>query len=300
MSVVVVGSVNADLHLRLERHPLPGETLLASGGTFSPGGKGANQAYACALAGAPTVLLGAVGADEARHAALRLLGRGGVDISRLLTLDGEPTGLAVVTVDARGENTVVVVPGANSLVTPAQVEGWASLISAARVLVLQGEIPAESSAEAADLAVGRVVFNLAPAITVPAALLLRADPLVVNEHEGEAALRLLGGATLTDPGEILAGLLARGVPSVVMTLGAAGALVGDASGVVAVPSPRVTPVDTVGAGDAFVGALAARLDTGDGLTTAAQFAVRFAAYTVQFDGAQSSYPLPGAQLPEVT
>ncbi|MDF1489548.1 ribokinase [Tessaracoccus caeni] len=300
MSVVVVGSVNADLHLRLARHPRPGETLLASGGTLSPGGKGANQACASALAGAPTVLLGAVGADGAKEAALRLLKDGGVDISRLAVIADQPTGLAVVTVDAEGENTVVVVPGANTLVGTASVEAWEPLIADATVLVLQGEIPATSSARAADLASGQVVVNLAPVISMPASLLRRADPLVVNEHEGEEALQQLGGETISEPREILEGLLAQGVPSVVMTLGAAGALVGDASGISSIPSPTVTPVDTVGAGDAFVGALAARLAAGDSLVISAGYAARFAAYTVQFDGAQSSYPAPGTPLPEVS
>ena len=125
--VVVVGSLNVDLHLLLRRHILPGETLLAGGGTFSPGGKGANQACAAALAGAPTTMLGALGDDAASAVATSRLKDAGVDLTHVARLPG-PSGLAVVSVDAQAENTVVVVPGANALVTPSMVEGWRDLL----------------------------------------------------------------------------------------------------------------------------------------------------------------------------
>lgn len=297
MGVVVVGSLNVDLHLRLERHPHPGETLLASGGTLSPGGKGANQACAAALAGAPTTMLGAVGSDDARHTALRLLGEAGVDVRLVLELPG-PTGLAVVSVAEDGENTVVVVPGANALVTPSLVAQWSAVIAEGDVIVAQGEIPAESTAAVAGLVRGRWLLNLAPVIEVAPEVIRRADPLVVNEHEAEAVLAQLG-ATARGPEALVAGLRSQGVASVVLTLGAQGALVAEGGRVEQVPSPRVRAVDTVGAGDAFVGALAARLSEGADLVEAAGYAARFAAYTVQFDGAQSSYPSPGTPLPEI-
>ena len=296
--VVVVGSLNVDLHLLLERHILPGETLLAGGGTFSPGGKGANQACAAALAGAPTTLLGALGDDAASSVATSRLEEAGVDLSRVVRAPG-PSGLAVVSVDAQGENTVVVVPGANALVTPEMVAGWAEEIETADVVVLQGEISAESDLAATRLVKGRLVVNLAPVIQVDPAVLLAANPLVVNEHEGAEALTQLGGPELTDPPEIVAGLRAAGVETVVMTVGSAGSLVAQGDAVTAVPSPKVRAVDTVGAGDSFCGALSARLAAGDDLLDAAAYASRFAAYTVQFEGAQSSYPAPGAELPAV-
>lgn len=296
--VVVVGSLNVDLHLLLRRHILPGETLLAGGGTFSPGGKGANQACAAALAGAPTTMLGALGDDAASAVATSRLKDAGVDLTHVARLPG-PSGLAVVSVDAQAENTVVVVPGANALVTPSMVEGWRDQIEAADVIVLQGEISAESNLAAVRLAKGRLVVNLAPVIEVDREVLLAANPLVVNEHEGAAALAQLGGPELTDPGEIVAGLRAAGVSTVVMTVGSAGSIVAEGGGLAAVPSPSVNAVDTVGAGDAFCGALSARLAAGDGLLDAAAYASRFAAYTVQFEGAQSSYPAPGAELPAV-
>lgn len=296
--VVVVGSLNVDLHLLLRRHILPGETLLAGGGTFSPGGKGANQACAAALAGAPTTMLGALGDDAASAVATSRLKDAGVDLTHVARLPG-PSGLAVVSVDAQAENTVVVVPGANALVTPSMVEGWRDQIEAADVIVLQGEISAESNLAAVRLAKGRLVVNLAPVIEVDREVLLAANPLVVNEHEGAAALAQLGGPELTDPGEIVAGLRAAGVSTVVMTVGSVGSIVAEGGGLAAVPSPSVNAVDTVGAGDAFCGALSARLAAGDGLLDAAAYASRFAAYTVQFEGAQSSYPAPGAELPAV-
>lgn len=299
MSVVVVGSINADLHLRVARHPKPGETLLASGGTLSPGGKGANQACAAALAGARTVLLGAVGSDDATDPALRLLGRAGVDLSHLARLPQAPTGLAVVTVDEEGENTVLVVPGANQLVSTELVASWEPIIRDAGVVVVQGEIPPHASAAAVDLATRRVVVNLAPVVDVEPALLLRAEPLVVNEHEAKDALRQLTGEDGGDPETLVDALLKAGVASVVLTLGAQGSLVGQGGEVHRIAAPRVVAVDTVGAGDAFVGALAARLDAGETLLQAARYATRFAADTVRRDGAQASYPAAGAELPEL-
>lgn len=296
MDVVVVGSLNVDLQLRMERHPLPGETVLAAGGRFLPGGKGANQACAAALAGAHTAFAGAIGDDALGATATRLLESAGVDLSHLLRVQGA-TGLAVVSVDAEGENTVSVVAGANAAVTPGVVAGWADLISAAKVVVLQGEISAESSEAAAQAARGRLLVNLAPVIDVARDLLLAADPLIVNEGEGAEVLRRLTGAELDEPQLIVSGLRGAGVRSVVLTTGPSGCLCCESDEVVTVASPKVHAVDTVGAGDAFCGALAARLAAGDPLTTAAAYASRFAAYSVQFEGAQSSYPARGVMLP---
>lgn len=166
--------------------------------------------------------------------------------------------------------------------------------------MLQGEIPAQANLAAAGHARGRLIVNLAPVIALPPHLLRRADPLIVNEHEGAAALDQLGGIGQQGPAEVVSALMTRGVASVVMTLGAAGALVGQGGDLVSVASPKVSAVDTFGAGDAFVGALAARLATSGDLLAAARHAVRFAAYSVQFDGAQTSYPVPGTGLPETS
>ncbi|PWD50644.1 ribokinase [Serinibacter arcticus] len=322
--VVVVGSVNVDLLLTVDRHPTPGETLLGGSGAQSAGGKGANQALAAARRGASTGLVGAVGDDAGAAVALARLTAAGVDLGGVATVPG-PTGLAVVTLARDGENTIVVVPGANAAVSPAVVEAAAGTITAARVCVLQAEIPLASATAAARIAAAagvRVVLNVAPAAALPLATLRLADPLVVNEHEAALVLgwaREAEGLSAGEPpsspsssspsptegGEVTpeAGLdLARGlrelgIPGVVVTLGGAGAVGISSDGEWTVPGLRVAVVDTTGAGDAFVGALAASLARGAGLHEAARDATRVAAHAVQRLGAQDSYPEKDEPLP---
>ena len=309
-TVVVVGSINVDQVVTVDRLPLPGETLIGSSMTLSPGGKGANQAVAAARRGARTVMIGAVGDDGRADDALPYLRSSGVDVSGVDTVPG-PTGLAVVSVGGDSENTIVVVPGANGAVGASLVDGHAGVLADAAVVVLQGEIPVDGIAAAVQHAGGRVVFNLAPVIDVPADVVKAADPLVVNEHEGRLLLAAWGAAGSSDSAagaasdeearvddeSVVASLRAQGVTSVVMTRGAAGAIVSDASGTVAVASPRVAAVDSSGAGDAFVGALAAGLAAGSSLLEAAQDAVRVGAYSVTGVGTQASYPTLDDELP---
>lgn len=309
--VVVVGSLNVDLALTVDRHPSPGETLIAGGGDRSPGGKGANQALAASRSGAEVHMVGAVGDDPDAEVALGLLREDGVDLSAVAVVPG-PTGLAVVTVAADGENAILVVPGANASVDAAAVDGHADLLARAAVLVLQGEIPREgieAAARAVRAAGGRVVLNPAPVLPLDPAVLRAADPLVVNEHEAAAVLEQLGGAgtgtaTTTgaeaDPHKLVAALRDAGVRSVVLTLGARGAVVAgpaldpgdrtEADDPAVIPAAQVQVVDTTGAGDAFIGALAAHLAAGEGLVPAAERATAFAGRTVTARGAQSSYP----------
>lgn len=299
VDIVVVGSINADLTVRVRRHPHPGETLLGSGGGITPGGKGANQAVAAALQGGAVAMVGAVGADAYAEPATEYLRSSGVDMSGVASVD-ETTGLAVITVSDDGENSIVVVPGANATVTADFVEERAPLIESARVVLLQGEIPADGFAAAVRLATGRVVVNLAPVIEVDRKSLLRADPIMANEHEAGLLLEQLGAGISSDiPEELVSALLDAGFPSVVLTIGARGALVGDASGLTKIPTPRITPVDTVGAGDAFAGAFVARLVAGDDLVTASRHAARVGAFAATGHGAQTSYPGMGDQLPEL-
>jgi ribokinase len=301
-AVVVVGSVNADLVVTLERHPVPGETVLGRSMTVLPGGKGANQAVAAALLGADVTMVGAVGSDAYADTALSALTAAGVDLGAVHRVDAG-TGVAVVTVSDDGENAIVVLPGANALLTRELVLASVGRIAAAAVVVVQGEVSADATAAAVQAATGRVIVNLAPVIDVSPAVLLRADPLVVNEHEGALVLAQLGGEAGDAPGEdhaaVVEALLAHGPASVVMTLGGEGALVSSGAGVLAVPAPRVTPVDTTGAGDAFVGALAARLGEGATLDDAVRFAVRVGSFAVGRAGAQPSYPGPDDDLPEL-
>ncbi|MFP7365497.1 ribokinase [Corynebacterium callunae] len=296
-SIVVVGSINADLTTHVQRHPNPGETLLGSGGTVSAGGKGANQAVAAAQLGANVSMVGAIGNDAMAKDAMVHLEKSGVDTDPVATIDG-PTGLAVITVSADGENTIIVVPGANAQVDAGFVEKHAELIKSAGIVLLQGEIPASGFARAVDLAQGRVVVNLAPVVEVGHEQLLKANPLVVNEHEGALVLELLGAPLQSgDPQYLLKALLEQGFNTVVMTLGAKGALVADAQGLTEIPTPTIHAVDTTGSGDGFVGALVAKLADGADLVAASKFAARVGAFAATRAGAQASYPTLDDELP---
>lgn len=314
--VVVVGSLNVDLHLAVPRHPRPGETVAArprgAGGSAprrSPGGKGANQALAASRAGARVAMIGAVGQDAEAEIAISLLREAGVDLSGVANVTA-PTGLAVVAVDPCGENTIIVDAGANAAVDAAAVRTHARRLAEATAVLLQGEIPREGSEEAARLAGGRLLLNPAPVGELDPAVLRRADPLVVNEHEAAAMLTLLEvesageDPVAADPDGPVTGAesLARalheaGVPSVVLTLGGRGSLTVDATGLRRQGIAAVTAVDTTGAGDAFIGALAACLAAGAELAPAAEHAARFAGASVTAAGAQPSYPARGAALP---
>jgi ribokinase len=293
--VVVVGSINADLVLRVARQPRPGETVLGRESSLMPGGKGANQAVAAARLGATVAMVGAVGSDANAAVALSGLRDAGVDLERVSTVAGS-TGLAVVTLSADAENSIVVIPGSNWTVTADVVDGARDLIATAGVCVLQAEIPEPAVVRAAQLAHeagARVVLNVAPATALPAATLRVADPLVVNEHE--AALLL--GHPNDSAREAAAELAEVGIASVVITCGSRGAVVLDRGRLTSVPARPVVPQDTTGAGDAFVGALAARLASGSPILEAAEWASRVAAASVGRLGAQASYPWAGDPLP---
>lgn len=300
VEILVVGSINADLNVRVARHPLPGETLHGSSRPMAPGGKGANQAVAAARLGSSVKMLGAVGADPQREVALSMLAESGVDVSGVRTMEDEPTGLAIVVVDDSGENNIIVIPGANHRVTPDVIASERETIESARVLVMQGEIPTESIDLTAQICTGRLVLNLAPVVEVARATLEKADPLIVNEHEGVLTLGQLGhpDARSLSPAEVVEELVQRGVPSVVMTLGPDGALVGQPGvPVEQVPSASVAVVDTTGAGDAFVGGFAHRLAAGDSLVDAASFGTRVGAFACTGWGTQPSYPGANDVLP---
>lgn len=278
------------------RHPKPGETLLGHGGEITAGGKGANQAVAAALLGAPVTFVGAVGSDAYAAPAMRYLEASGVNLEHVARTD-EVTGLAVITVDGQGENTIIVVPGANALVDAPFVTAHSSPITESELVLLQGEIPADGFAKAVELATSRVVINLAPVVKVDRDALLKADPLLANEHEAGLILEQLGLSGEGAPAQLAQRLREAGFASVVLTLGAKGALVAEGTSLVAVPSPQVTAVDTTGAGDAFAGALCARLLKGDSLVEAARYAARVGAFAVTGAGAQASYPDRDTELP---
>jgi ribokinase len=309
--VVVVGSANADLVLDIDHRPAAGETVLGSDVVTTPGGKGANQAVAAGRLGFDVAFLGCIGADPQGELLRASLTGAGVDLQGLRVVDA-PTGNAIILVTPDGENSIIVSPAANRYLTPALVDELKPVWAGAAVLVAQLEIPLEtiiSMLPEAHRSGTRVVLNAAPAAALPDEVLSVADPLVVNESEATFLLARAGTATphgtWVDPGEVAMALLSLGPRSVVLTLGAAGAVlverVRDTLGrdgvravssqdAVHIPGHAVTVVDTTGAGDAFVGALAAHLSEGVDLQEAVRRANDVAAIAVTRRGAQESYP----------
>jgi ribokinase len=286
--VVVFGSINLDLVARVPRFAHPGETLAADAFAMHPGGKGANQALAAARAGARVVLAGAVGHDAHAAQALALLRADGVDVSAVRALAG-PTGIALIEVDAAGENRIVIVTGANAHVDAGDVD--AVRLGPSTVVVLQQEIPAAANFTLATRAraVGaRVMLNAAPARLVQTALLDLVSVLVVNESEMRSLAAL---ADLpAEPEAFTAAFARRHGGRAVVTLGAQGAVAAESGASFRLCAPTMAVVDTTGAGDAFVGALAAALDRGDPLRVALAWGVAAGSLACQRAGAQPSLP----------
>ena len=293
VDVLVVGSLNRDYVVSVDRLPAPGETRLGGDLAQWCGGKGGNQAVAAARIGAGhdlrVALVGAVGADDDGAALRQGLEDAGVDVDDLLVRADVRSGAALITLDDTGENTIVVSPGANATVTTDEVTA-ALRRRSPRVAVLQGELPppvvAAALAEAARAGV-RPVLNLAPVIPLDAPALDVCDPLVVNESE---AAELLGRAVPESDRETAALELSARARSLVLTAGTAGAYVVASGACTHVAAERVDAVDTTGAGDAFTGALAVALALGNDLVTAARWGSRVAAYAVARPGAQASFP----------
>jgi len=290
--ITVFGSINVDLVLRAAAHPRPGETVTGAEQTRVPGGKGANQALAAARAGAMARLVGAVGNDDVAAIALSQLRAGGVDVGAVGRLDGA-TGLAVIVVDAQGENAIVVAPGVNRAVTAGQAAAIG--FAAGDTLMLQLEVPYSEGRILAERAAkhgARVILTVAPFAPLSADDVAPATILLMNQHEAGALARHLGigGAGANDSVRGLARALGK---TVIATLGADGAVAADGNLVVRVPALAVTPVDTTGAGDAFAGVLAARLDAGSDLQTAMAAAAVAGSLATTKAGAQSSFPKSG-------
>jgi ribokinase len=292
--VFVLGSINQDFVLKVERRPKPGETVTNAELSTGNGGKGANQSAAAALLGVSVTILGRVGDDEFGEPLVRALGEKRIDTSLVERAPDVSTGSAFITVTPDGENAITVAPGANRSLTPKDVEAASDAIGEAGVLVAQMEIPVETVSRAVEIAAERdtrALVNLAPTFEVPRELLEKLDPLVVNEHE---AAFLLGSAVDGVDGALSAApeLLSLGPRSAVITVGEAGAVFATGDATKHVPAPKVEVVDTTGAGDAFVGALAARLARGASLEEAVAYAVRAGAAAVTKEGAQGALPTP--------
>ncbi|RQW95775.1 ribokinase [Micromonospora globispora] len=281
--VVVVGSANMDLIGMAPALPRPGETVLGSDFVMLPGGKGANQAIAAARAGASCAFLGAIGSDAFGVTLKARITAAGVDTGQLRVVYGA-SGVALVMVNADGENAILVIPGANGAFT-GLTEGELAAVREADVLVAQLEVPVETVTEAAVAARAagtRVVLNAAPARQVPADLLAAVDLLVVNEGEANA----LTGRGRDDPGALLAL-----VPRAVLTLGGEGAWYVDRDGAaVHVPAVKVDVVDSTAAGDAFTAALAVAWGEGRDLLEAVHWAAAAGAACVRRLGASVALP----------
>lgn len=293
--VLVIGSLNMDLTVHVDTLPAPGATVLGHGFRTSPGGKGANQAVAASLAGAPTRILGRVGRDAYGQALRTSLAQGGVATEALIEDPDTPTGVALITVEASGQNTIVVAPGANGRLTPADVEAAAPWFERAGIVVLQHEVPAETVEKAVAQAAARhlpVLLNPAPARPhpLPRQLLERVTYLVPNETEAAA----MTGMTSLETDEAVRAaarhLAALGPRSVIITLGARGAFVWLDGQEAWIPPFKITAVDATAAGDAFVGGLAAELVRGTEVAQALRFASACGALATSRPGAQASLP----------
>ncbi|HEU4848704.1 MAG TPA: ribokinase [Rubrobacteraceae bacterium] len=293
-NIFVLGSINQDFVLKVERRPEPGETVTNAELSTHNGGKGANQAAAAALLGASVAFLGRVGDDEFGEPLVQALEEKGIDTILIKPASGTPTGAAFITVTPDGENAITVAPGANRSLTPGDVEAAADEIGEAGVFVAQMEVPVQAVLRAVEVAAEqgtRALVNLAPTFEVPRELLEKLDPLVVNEHE---AAFLLGREVEGVKGALSAApeLLSSGPRSAVITIGEDGAVLADGESVEHLPAPEVDVVDTTGAGDAFVGALATQIARGASLQEAVAYAVRAGAAAVTKEGAQGALPTP--------
>ncbi|MGU7815919.1 ribokinase [Burkholderia sp. AW49-1] len=290
--IAVVGSINVDLVTHAPRLPVPGETLLGTTFRTVHGGKGANQAVAAARLGASVAMIGCVG-DDAFGARLHdALAAERIDVTHLHRIDGEATGVATITVDAHGANSIVVVPGANARLDAELIDRASDAIAGAALMVCQLEVPIETVARAIGSAIAHrtpVLLNPAPARPLFDALLARIDYLVVNETEAES---LTGIAVGDDASAVRAAeaLRAKGVGNVLVTLGARGVCWRGSAGNGRHRAMAVVAVDTTAAGDTFVGGFAAARVSGASMDDAIAFGQRAAAISVTRHGAQTSIP----------
>jgi len=288
--VIVVGSINADRVVQVKELPGPGQTVMGGELVHMHGGKGANQAAAAAVAGADVFLVAAVGPDQPGDEELSVLGASGVDCTQVRHLPGTVTGMALITVDARGENQIVVIPGANAQLTPAQINDSLSRLALTPhdVMLVCNEL----SAQAADAAIlagaaagARVIFNPAPPRELPDGV---ARFTIITPNRSELAA-LAGPAEVDRAAQDLAN---RTGADVVVTVGADGAVIASPRGaaITRISAPRCESIDTVGAGDVFNGVLAACLAAGSDLPEAVQEGVKRASESTLWRGTRAPIP----------
>ncbi len=292
-AICVVGSINLDMNAYVHRFPRGGETIHGTHFTTGYGGKGANQAVMAARLGGAVSMVGRVGADVFGEDMRANLAAEGIAVEHVGTTPGVSSGVAVITVTEAGENTIVVIPGANGVLLPDDVMAARTTVEQARVVVLQMEVAMATNLAALRLARAagvQTIFNSAPVSTaIPDEVYGLTDIFCANETETEQ----LTGLPVTARGEAEAAaavILRRGARQVVLTMGERGSLLVDAAGALHIPAQPVKAVDTTGAGDAYVGALACFLAAGRPLRTALERASVIAAVSVQAPGTQASYP----------
>lgn len=290
--ILVVSSSNTDMVIKAAHLPRPGETIL--GGTFfmNPGGKGANQAVAIARLGGPVTFICKTGSDIFGHQSQQLFEEEGINTSYVFSDSGNPSGVALITVDEKAENCIVVASGANANLLPSDLEKAEEAIERADLVLMQLEVPMETVCFVADIAWQKgkkVILNPAPAHPLPADLLRHLYLITPNETEAE----MITGVKITDEssaGEAARALSGMGVQHVIITLGSKGALIYSNGKAEMVPALKVAAVDTTAAGDVFNGALTVALSEGRSLKEAARFACKASAISVTRVGAQSSAP----------
>lgn len=292
--IIVIGSSNTDMVIRCKNMPRPGETVLGGEFMMNQGGKGANQAVACAKLGGNTTFIAKVGNDVFGAQTVDMLNLLGIDTSYISVSEVEPSGVALINVDSSGENSISVASGANGELSASDIDAADAAMREAGIVIMQLESPIETVTYAARKAKeygATVVLNPAPAPAeaLPAELLRNVDILIPNTTEAE----VISGIAITDEASELAAINkihSMGVSTVIVTLGSEGALMCESGECVKIPSFKVKAVDTTAAGDTFCGAVCVALSEGQDKVSAVRFASRAASITVTRMGAQQSIP----------
>ena len=288
--ILVIGSSNTDMTVRSATLPKPGETVLGGDFRMGPGGKGANQAVAARLLGGEVTFVCKLGRDMFGEGASKHYESCGLDTSKILWSD-KPSGVALITVDSKAENSIVVASGANADMTVTDIDSVADIIKSSGILLLQLEIPMDAVLHAAEIAYNagvQVVLNPAPAAVLPAELLKCVSILIPNETEASAisGIDINNFETAAAAAERLKGM---GVREVIITMGSRGSVVCDGD-CTFVPAVKVNAVDTTAAGDTFCGGVCVALSEGKDLLEAVKFATAASSIAVQRPGAQDSIP----------